>query len=93
MTDAYRDENGVPAIIAASKNDGTTIVRVLANPTTHGLTVDDNATGSDNGNNSGLAMRDGNFVPVFIAVSSADGFTPVEVYADPVTGSLLVNSN
>ena len=103
MTNAYRDSNNTPTIIAASKNDGTTIVRVQINATNHGLKVDDNTTGSDNGNNKGNAARDDNFVPVFIAVSSqtatvngvnyVQGVTPVEVYGDPATGALLINSN
>lgn len=93
MTNAYKDQNNVPTLIAASKNDGTTIVRIQANATNHGLIVDDASTGSDNGNNDGNAARDENFVPVLIAVSSADGVTPVEVYGDPVTGALLVDSN
>lgn len=93
MANAYKDENGVSTLIAASKNDGVTPVRVLANATNHGLKIDDNTSGSDNGNNGNNATRDQNNVPVLIAVSSVDGFTPVEVYADPVTGALLIDSN
>jgi hypothetical protein len=37
------------------------------------------------------AERDGNFVPTLIAVSNADGETPVRVYADPTTHRLLVD--
>lgn len=92
MTNAYKDENGVSTLIAASKNDGTTIVRIKASPTTHGLVVDDNTTGSDNGNNGGNAARDGNFVPVLLALSSAGDGAIVEVYGDPSTGALLVDS-
>lgn len=92
MTNAYKDENGVSTLICASKNDGTTIVRIKANPTDHGLIIDDGTTGSDNGNNGGNAMRDENMVPVLIAVSSVDGKTPVEVYGDPVTGAILIDS-
>lgn len=93
MTTAYRDSNFVPTLIAASKNDGTTIVRVLASPTTHGLIIDDASTGSDNGNNKGSAMKDENMVAVLLAVSRTDGLTPVEIYADPTTGALFVDSN
>lgn len=90
MSTAYRDENGVHTIIAASKNDGTTIVRVLADPSTHKLIVNDNVTGSDHG--LSYAKRDVNQVPVWIAVSSADGITPIEVYGDPSTGALWIDS-
>ena len=37
------------------------------------------------------ASRDENFVPTLLAVSNADGVTPVAVYADPTTHRLLVN--
>lgn len=38
------------------------------------------------------AYRDQNSVPTLIGVSNVDGFTPVRVYADPVTHRLLVDS-
>lgn len=103
MTNAYLDENTINTLIAASKNDGQTIVRVKANATSHGLVIDDNTTGTSNGNNKGNAARDENMRPVLIAVSSStttvdgvdyiEGVTPVEVYGDPATGALLINSN
>lgn len=37
------------------------------------------------------AKRDGNFVPTLLAVSNADGTTPIVVYADPTTHRLLVD--
>lgn len=40
MSDAYRDANNVPTLIAASNVDGSTPVRVYADPTTHRLLVD-----------------------------------------------------
>ncbi len=39
MSNAYRDENDVPTLIAASSMDGFTPVRVYANPSTHRLLV------------------------------------------------------
>jgi hypothetical protein len=36
------------------------------------------------------APRDGNNVPTLLAASSADGETPIAVYADPDTHRLLV---
>lgn len=103
MTNAYLDENSVPTLIAASKNDGETIVRIQANATSHGLIIEDGSTGTSNGNNNGNAARDENMRPVLLAVSSQtttvngvdyiEGVTPVEVYGDPATGSLLIDSN
>lgn len=89
---AYRDENNRPTIIATS-TDGTAIVRAVASSSSHRLSVDDGTSGSDNGNNSGIANLDQNSVPVWTALSSVGDGTLVEVYADPVTGKLLVNSN
>ncbi len=37
------------------------------------------------------ASRDQNFVPTLLGVSSADGTSPVKVYADPVTHRLMVD--
>ena len=39
------------------------------------------------------AKRDGNLVTTLLAVSSADGVTPVVVWADPVTHRLLVQNS
>lgn len=90
MANAYRDENDVPTLIAL-QNDGSTITRLLANPTTHGLKVSDGTGGSDAGNNQNNAERDDNSIPTFLAVSSTDGVTPVNVYCDS-SGNLLVQS-
>lgn len=90
MSDAARDGNSVTTLIGLSNADGSTIVRVSADPTSHGLDIDDDTTGSDEGGDH--AERDSNGTPVLIAVSSADGVTPVAVYADPATGKLLVDS-
>ena len=89
MTNAYRDENNVPTLIAALNTNGVTPTRVLVNAVTHGLKVDDGTTGTNHGRN--VAVRDENNVPVLMAVSSVDGKTPVEVYADS-SGNLLVKS-
>ena len=40
MTNAYRDENSVPTLIAVSNVDGQTPVRIYADPVTHRLLVD-----------------------------------------------------
>lgn len=89
MTNAYRDENNVPTLIAALNTDGLTIKRVCANATTHKLCVSDGVTGTDHGRSN--AVRDENNVPVLLAVRSDDGVTPIEVYADS-SGNLLIQS-
>jgi len=38
------------------------------------------------------AKRDSNFIPTLLAVSNADGSTPVTLYADPTTHRLLVSN-
>src|SRR3990167_11417272 len=40
----------------------------------------------------GNAKRDDNSIPTLIAVSNADGTTPVTLYADPTTHRLLVSA-
>lgn len=39
------------------------------------------------------AARDQNFVPTLLAVSSADGATPITLYANPATHRLLVQGS
>ena len=89
MANAYRDSNSTPTIIAVKQVDGSTVDRILANPTNHGLKVSDATTGTDQGGDH--AKKDDNFVSSLIAVSSVDGFTPVRLYTDG-SGALLVNS-
>lgn len=93
MPNAPRDANFRPAIICASNADGTTIVPIIANASSHYLNVEDNASGTDHGNNSGSATMDENGVSVWAAEASDGSGNIVEVYGDPVTGSVLVNSN
>ena len=88
---AVRDENRVRALLATSNADGTTVLAVEADPTSHAVTVLDASTGSDLSDD--IAGRDANRVPVMIAVSETDGVTPVEIYLDSVTGKLLLDSN
>lgn len=45
MANAAKDENSIPTLIAASSTDGSTPVRVYADPTTHRLLVEDTAGG------------------------------------------------
>lgn len=69
--------------------DGVTPTRIQATPGSHTILLDDDTTGSDLG--ADIAARDANSVPVLMAVSSADGVTPVPLYVDS-SGQLLVKS-
>ncbi len=89
MANAHLDENHTPTLTAVLDSTGTSIVAVKANPTNHGLMIDDNNTGSDHG--PANAFFDDNHIPVLVAVSSVDGTTPVVVYANS-SGKLLVQS-
>ncbi len=86
---AKRDDNRIPALLAALNTDGITPVNVEVNPTNHALKVLDGTTGTDHGTN--IANRDDNRIPVLMGISSADGTTPIEIYADS-SGNLLIKS-
>lgn len=92
MSNAGRDQNNRPTIIAASNADGLTIVPIFASATDHGLMISDGATGSDSGNNNGSAILDENGVAVLTALSSSNDGTIIEIYGDPLTKALLVKS-
>ena len=89
INQAEKDENFVNTLTGTLNTDGKTVVGVEANPSDHGLYVQDGTTGTDHGPLN--APRDGNDVPVLLAVSSADGVTVVPVYADS-SGNLLIQS-
>lgn len=89
MVNAYKDENGVSTMTGVSSSDGKTIMRMLADPTTHRLKVSDGILGTDHGPANGL--HDENSVSTLIAVSSQDGKTPVTLYVDS-NGFLLIDS-
>ena len=93
MANAGLDQNNRPTLLAASSSNGSVIVQVQANPSTHTLRVSDATGGSDNGNNSDNAMLDENSVPVATALASDGSGRIIELYADPVTNLLLINSN
>lgn len=92
MNNAKHDENGRPTMIGISNVDGVTIKPVFADPTTHAIHVGDGTTGSDLGNNSGIAMLDENGVSVLMAESSAGDGSLVELYINDSLGTLLVKS-
>lgn len=89
MANAKKDENGVNSLTGASSADGTTILRMYANPATHRLDISDGTTGTDFGFTH--ALRDENYVPVKLAVSSSDGKTPKDLYINS-SNQLLVKS-
>lgn len=84
-----RDANRVPVMFGALNTDGSTVTPVKADPTGHYILTDDNTTGSDHGPTNDL--RDQNFKTGLMAVSSADGVTPVVLYVD-AAGELLIDS-
>lgn len=90
MTNAKKDNNGIPTILGTLNTDGETPIAIKADPTTHELSISDNTSGTDYGDD--IASRDDNMVPVLIAVSSADGVTPVAIYAN-ANGELMTKSS
>lgn len=88
MADTFHDGNHKATLLCV-QDDGATLINIKASPTSHGLQVADNTTGSDNGPTN--SRHDANHTPILMAVSSTDGKTPVAVYAD-ADGNLLVNS-
>lgn len=92
MSNAKKDQNGRNTITALSNAD-LSVVQIQANPSNNGLKVDDNTTGSDIGNNNGVAQIDENNVSTLTALSSDEDGTIINLYADPLTGKLLIDSN
>lgn len=84
------DENRIPVALGVSDTDGTTIVPIKANATGNSLCTLKGTTGTDYG--QGDDKRDENRKVAFMAVSAVDGVTPVAIYADSVTGALLVKT-
>lgn len=86
---AKRDKNLIPTMTGVLDSDGETVTNATADPVTNLLDVEDDTTGSDNGND--LAVHDSNMVPTLIAVSDVDGKSIVPLYVDS-SGCLLINS-
>lgn len=86
---ASKDQNGISTLVGVLNSDGSTIIRVQADSSTHALAVSDGNTGSNMGPTN--AKKDGNRVATLLAVSSSDGVTPVAVYTDS-SGNLLIQS-
>lgn len=84
------DQNRIPVTLAVSNADGSSVIPVYGDPSTHSMKASDNTTGSDLGGNPD--PRDSNRKIAFFAVSAVDGVTPVAVYADATSNALLVRS-
>lgn len=90
MANAKRDQNRTTTFIGLSNADGSTILNVYANPTSHGIKLLDDTTGTDYGDD---IIIDGNYIPVSFAVSSSDGKTLIPIYIDLSTNSLLATTS
>jgi len=84
------DENSVKSILGILNTDGKTIIPIRVNPARHSLKINDGTTGSDYGPKN--ALRDENYFPTLIGVSSSDFKTPTVVYGDS-SGNLLIDSS
>ena len=91
MSEAFRDQNHIPTLLALSNADGTTTLPIYGNPANNALSADDDTGGSDLSGD--VDARDKNRIPAFMAVSAVDGVTPVPIYLDPTGNKLLLNSN
>lgn len=89
MSTAAIDANGRQTFTGRLNTDGVTPTRVKADPSTHAMSVEDSATGTDQGGSN--AATDANDRPTFIAVSSADGKSPLALYVNS-SGQLLIKS-
>ncbi len=81
MADAYRDGNSVPTLIAASNADGSTPVRVWADPATHRLLVDSAGAGSGTVTDVSVVSANG-----FAGTVANSTTTPAITISTTVTG-------
>jgi|TARA_R100000789_G_C3003463_1_gene149475 hypothetical protein len=87
MTNVIRDNNHIPSILALSYVDGTTLVPIKIDSSNGGIEIDI----SNNVSTAAMdAARDGNHVPTLMGVDSVSG-NPIPIFADPTTGSILVD--
>ena len=88
MSNAIRDENHVPVLLALSYVDGITLVPIKINSSNTGVEIDTVNTVSTAAMN---AARDGNHKETLMGVDSVSG-DPIPVFANPTTGGILVGS-
>lgn len=84
------DQNGRPSLIALASDDGSTIIPINANNNV--LMVDDGNTGNDNGGGEN-ANIDENSISTMTAASSDNDGSIVNLYIDPISKKLLIQSN
>lgn len=89
MSNAKRDDNRVPTLLALLDTDGSTLIPIQVNASNNKIKLANGTAGVDNGD--GRAMHDGNGVVTMIGVSSVDLTTPVNVYAD-INGNIKINT-
>lgn len=89
MANASKDGNHVSTMVARSSDGTNTVVKVCSDI---GNTLCVTTTGVASAEQIAY-VRDENHVPVLTAVSSVDGVTPVEIYADALTGDLFIELN
>ena len=89
MATAQKDDNGVPCWTGISCVDGVTPIRIMINPSTGALKVDDITA---------ISVvpvykpaRDDNDFPITKGVSSSDGSTVLPLYVNPSTGAVLID--
>lgn len=88
MSDAYRDDNGVPTWSGLSLVDGTTVVPIKVNPSNGGVKIDFTSSIAFTPRTS--AARDANNVAT--RLGQRDGASTVlPVYVNPVTGGVLID--
>ena len=88
MSNASRDDNFVPSIIAILESDGLTIIPLVATPAGY-LIVSNGTTGTAY---SAPSRKDENNVSTLLAVSETDGTTPIPLQSNS-SGRLLVDSS
>lgn len=86
MAQASRDENFVPTLLGVSNVDGTTPVKVYADPTTHRLLVDLGGGGTGTVQTVSIASANG-----FAGTSDGDPVDPELTISTTVTGILSGN--
>ena len=87
MADSIKDENHVTTILALSYVDGITLVPVTIDSVSNGMMLDITNSVSTAAMN---AARDSNHVTTLMGVDSVSGDT-IPLFADPVTGGVLVD--
>lgn len=84
--DASRDNNDVPTLLGVSSSDGTSTVKVYANPITHRLLVDLSGGGSGTVQTISIASANG-----FAGSSDGDPANPTLTLSTTITGILKGN--